>query len=72
MSYYEHQFLTSRLRGRGLLFDLASRMVGAWAQAYKRDQTLRSLQQLDDRLLDDIGLERGPNGYRRRNTGAGE
>ena len=72
MSFYENQHLAARMRSRGLLFDLASRMVSAWVQAYKRDQTLRSLHQLDDRLLDDIGLERGPNGYRRRNSGAGE
>lgn len=40
-------------------FRLVRRLMGAWRRWRDRRETLRALRRLDDRLLADIGLNRG-------------
>jgi len=63
MSYYEDQKVRARLREDGAVFAFAARIAQGFAVAYRRHKTERELRKLDDHMLKDIGLERGPDGH---------
>jgi len=63
MTFFEDQNVRARMQGHGLLLGFAMRVAKGLAAAQRRHRAERELGRLDDHLLRDVGLERGPDGH---------